>query len=115
MNDLPGVERVSIKRTVTTQKVITRPPRSAKAGCALLVFFLVLASATLVIIWLQFGLLAAFLDYPPDQWPALAQKLITDENRQYIIWGVVFVLGSAVGLPIAAYLESEDFLVWLKQ
>lgn len=114
MEDLP-VERVTIKRTITTQREITRPPRSVRFGCAGLVFILVMVGATLVVLWLQLAVVVLLLDYPIDQWPKLLDQLFTPQTKDTLVWAIVFVLGSAIGLPIAAYFEAEEFLIWAKR
>jgi len=108
----PGLTKI-VMHTAHPERYTSRPPRSARLGCVLLVFFLVLGSGSIVLVW-AVAVLAMMVATATDQ-AAAARAFINQDTLNWFAVGVALILGAAVGLPLAAYSQAEDFLIWLKR
>lgn len=92
-----------------------RPARAVKLGCSLLVLFLVLGTATALLLWAAIVLALLIFTEPNQQYSAMAKALLNEHT--ITVFGIVVcvVIGGAVVLPVAAFSEAEDFLLWLKR
>lgn len=112
-----SVESLSVvMHTAHPELYGSRPGMSVKLGCSLLVLFLVLGAATFVLMWAAIAVIMLLMTTRNDQELLAMKNMLLNGNTITVVGIVVcMVIGSAIALPVAAFSEAEDFLLWLKQ